>query len=203
MEQWVCAFFPLPRYGHVTLNTAESTNAWLLECRKRSQMKLFFKAIQKVNARFARRPDMYTARDDAAMVDKVLAEIVKDNENGRRLEAQFASDVFAVQSCPEIDVLRAVDLEKRECSCKKFQDMGFPCKHACAAALLAGVDIPSLYIDEHNVWTLRMFYEHGIIPVDIETVPSLALEVPLIQRQVGRPMVNRIPLQIEDSQKKV
>ena len=40
-EQRERAFFPLPRYGHVTSNIAESTNAWLLECRKRSPMKLF------------------------------------------------------------------------------------------------------------------------------------------------------------------
>ena len=43
---------------------------------------------------------MYTAQDEAAIGDRVFAEIVKNNENGRRLEAQFASGhVFAVQSC--------------------------------------------------------------------------------------------------------
>ena len=147
---------------------------------------------------------MYAAQDEAAIVDKVFAEIVKNNENGRRLEAQFASgNVFSVQSCPESDVWRVVDLEKRECSCKKFQDMGFPCKHACAAALLAGVDIPSLCIDEHCLGTLRMVYEHGIIPVDIETITSLPLEAPLVHRQAGRPIVNRIRRRDEDRPKKV
>ena len=77
----MCAFFPLPRYGHVTLNTAESTNAWLLECRKRSPMKLFLKVINKVNARFADRLEMFTVQGEAAIVDKVFAEIVKNNEN--------------------------------------------------------------------------------------------------------------------------
>ena len=81
-EQLVRAFFPLPRYGHVTSNNAESTNAWLLECRKRSPMKLFLKAIQKINARFAGRWEIYDAQDEAAIVDKVFAEIVKNNENG-------------------------------------------------------------------------------------------------------------------------
>ena len=87
-EQWVRAFFPMPRYGHVTSNIAESTNAWLLECRKRSPTKLFIKAIQKINARFAERREMNTAQDETAIVDWVLTEIVKNHENGRRLEAR-------------------------------------------------------------------------------------------------------------------
>ena len=60
-EQWMGAFFPMPRYGHVTSNIAESTNAWLLECRKRSPTKLFIRAIQKVKARFAKKKEKYAA----------------------------------------------------------------------------------------------------------------------------------------------
>ena len=139
------AFFPMPRYGHVTSNIAESTYAWLLECRKRSPTKLFMKAIQKINARFAERREMNTAQDETAIVDWVLTEIVKNNENGRRLEARRVSGpVFDVQSRVGSEASRVVNLETRECSCMKFQDLGFPCKHACAAAILAGVDIPSL-----------------------------------------------------------
>ena len=85
----------------------------------------------------------------------------------------------------------------------KFQDLGFPCKHACAAAILAGVDIPSLCIQERHVLTLRMVYEMGIIPVDIETIPSLPLEAPLVHRQAGRPKMKRIRRQNEDRPKKV
>ena len=166
-------------------------------------MKLFLKAIQKINERFGDRLERFTVQDEAAIVDKVFAEIVKNNENGRRLEAQFSSgNVFAVQSSPESDVWRVVDLEKRECSCKKFLDMGFTCKQTCTAALLAGVDIPWLCIDQHRVWTLRMVYEHGIIPVHIETIPSITLEAPLVHRQAGRPNVNHIRRRDEDRQKK-
>ena len=84
----------------------------------------------------------------------------------------------------------------------KFQDLGFPCKHACAAAILADVVIPSLCIDERRVGALQRVYEIGIVPFDIETIPSLPLEAPLVHRQAGRPKVKRIQRQNEDRPKR-
>ena len=52
-KNWVRAFFPLPRYGHVTSNIAESTNSALRECRKCPPTKLFILAIRSINAKFA------------------------------------------------------------------------------------------------------------------------------------------------------
>ena len=203
-KQWVLAYFPMPRYGHVTSNIAESTNSALRKCRKCPPTKLFIKTIQTINATFAKRREKYANGNETDIVAKVLAKMVKLVEKGRQLAARSVSGhVFDVQSRPGVDASRIVDLEKRECTCMKFQDLGYPCKHACAAALLAGVDIPSLCIDERRVGALRRVYEFGIIPIDMETIPLIPIEPPLIKRQAGRPKVKRIRRRDEDRPKKI
>ena len=140
-DQWVRAFFPLPRFGHVTSNIAESANAWLLECRKRHPMRLFVKAIQKINVRFAERREKYANGNETDIVDDVFATIVTNTEAGRRLDVISASDdVFDVQSRPGSNASRTVNLLTMECSCKLFQDLGYPCPHACSALLHVIVD---------------------------------------------------------------
>ena len=69
-----------------------------------------------------------------------------------------------------------VNLNERTCSCIKFKNHGIPREYVCSAALKDGVDILSLCIDERRIGTLRMVYQYGIIPVDIETIPSIPLE---------------------------
>ena len=192
-EHWVRAFFPMPRYGHVTSNIAESMNSTLRDCRKRPPLTLFVKAVRKINATFAEKREKYAAGNATDIVENVFAEIVANTEAGRQLLATSVfGPVFEVKSSVPGNASRIVDLERRQCSCMMFQDLGYPCAHACSAALLAGVDIPSLCIDERRVGTLRTVYEFGIIPVDIENVHPIPLEPPLVRRQAGRPMVNRI-----------
>ena len=158
-----------------------------------SPRRLFITVIQKINAMFAERREKYAAGNETDIADRIFAKMVKRTEDGRKLEARHASGpVFDVQSCEGSDASRVVNLETRECSCMKFQDYGYPCKHACSAALQAGVDIPSLCIDERRVGALRRVYAFGIIPVDLLTIPSIPLEPPIVQRQAGRPKANRI-----------
>ena len=162
-------------------------------------MRLFVKAIQKINVRFAERREKYANGNETDIVDDVFATIVTNTEAGRRLDVISASDdVFDVQSRPGSNASRTVNLLSRECSCNLFQDLGYPCPHACSATLHVGVDIPSLCIDERMIGSLLMVYDTGIVPVDIDNVPSHVLEPPLVQRQAGRPMVNRIGPQHED-----
>ena len=203
-KHWVRAFFPMPRYGHVTSNIAESTNSALRECRKCPPTKLFIMAIRNINAKFAERREKYASGNETDIAGKIMAKLVKRVEDGRKLEARRVSgSVFDVQSRVGSDTSRTVDLERRQCTCMKFQDYGYPCNHACAAALLAGVDITSLCIDERRVGALRRVYEMGIIPVDIETILPIPLEPPLVQRLPGRPKVKRIRRRDEDRRKRI
>ena len=198
-EHWVRAFFPLPRYGHVTSNIAESTNASLLKIRKCSPLKLFMKTIQKINATFAERREKYATANPADLADTIFAIVAKNLEDGRRLEARTVDGItFDVDDQPGSQASRIVNLTARTCTCMKFQDHGFPCAHACSAALKANVDYRTLCIDERRVGSLQAVYRVGIIPVDIETIEPVALLPPLVVRQAGRPMVNRIRRKNED-----
>ena len=94
-EHWVRAFFPLPRYGHVTSNIAESMNSVLRDCRKRPPMTLFVKAVRKINANFAEKRERYAAGNATDIVESVFAELVANTEAGRQL---IARSVFGPSS---------------------------------------------------------------------------------------------------------
>ena len=192
-EHLVRAFFPMPRYGHVTSNIAEATNSALLKIRKYPPTKLFVKVIEKINATFAEKREKYADANPADLVGPIFDAVEKNIEDGRKLFARASSDnVFAVDIRPGIRLSRVVKLAERTCTCSLFQDLGYPCAHACSAALKADIDPHTLCIAERRVGALQAVYRAGIIPVDLETIPSLPLEAPLVQRQAGRPKVKRI-----------
>ena len=202
-EQWVRAFFPLPRYGHLTSNIAESTNAALKKFKKYPPLKFFVKAIRKINTTFAERREHYANGNPMDIVDNIMQEIATNIEAGRRMVARNVfGNVFDVQTELGSNSVRIVDLVARTCSCKMFQDLGYPCAHACAAALETQIDIMTLCIDERRIGALRAVYEMGIIPVDVESVQSMVLLPPLVHRLPGRPKSKRIRSKAEDRYKR-
>ena len=192
-EQWVRAFFPRPRFGHTTSNVAESINAWLLKERKYPPLKFFLEALLKVNALFAERRAQYQRLSPNNIEERTFASVVKNNEEGRRLETWIVSGLrFQVESHVGGRSRRDVDLEQHTCTCMEFQDLGYPCIHACAAAQTAGVDVLSLCIHERRVGALQRVYEQGVALVDMENVPTEVVLPPIVQRQPGRPKSRRI-----------
>ena len=87
-EHWVRAFFPLPRYGHVTSNIAESMNSVLRDCWKRPPMTLFVKVVRKITANFAEKRERYAAGNATDIVETVFAELVANTDAGRQLVAR-------------------------------------------------------------------------------------------------------------------
>ena len=81
-EQWVRAFFPLPRYGHVTSNIAVAKNSWLLECRTLPLMFFFHETIRKINTPFSKRREFYEKGDPNDIEEDVLVKIVKNTDEG-------------------------------------------------------------------------------------------------------------------------
>ncbi|GAA0151753.1 hypothetical protein LIER_37349 [Lithospermum erythrorhizon] len=59
----------------------------------------------------------------------------------------------------------AVDLEKRKCTCRKWQLSGIPCKHTCASIRLNREDVDD-YVDEcYYIDTYKKVYQHAIVPI--------------------------------------
>ena len=108
--------------------------------------------------------------------------------DGRRLEAiRTFGMVFKVQSSLGSNAMRVVNLDRRTCTCKQFEDLGIPCVHACSAAFVAHVDVSTLCIEERRVSALRRVYAEGIMPVDMGTVPVEPVKPPFVRRLPGRP----------------
>ena len=165
-------------------------------------MRLFTEAIRKINALFSERRTKYVDGNPNDIVAEVFRELVKNTDDGRALNATHAFDmVFDVESRIPGNPSRVVDLDEKTCSCMMFQDLGYPCVHACIAALTAGVDIETLCIFERRIGALRMVYANGIVPVDIDSIEPEDLDPPTVQRQRGRPMIRRIRRQIEEQKR--
>ena len=62
-DRWVRAFFPGRRFGHLTSNVAESTNAWLDDVRKLKPTAMFGEFVRKVNILFHTRRTQYAKMD--------------------------------------------------------------------------------------------------------------------------------------------
>ena len=58
-ERWARAFFPAPRFGHVTSNISESMNHWLEEARHKDPVALFSTYIRHLNQLFETRREEY------------------------------------------------------------------------------------------------------------------------------------------------
>ena len=198
------AFFPMPRFGHVTSNMAESLNAWLQEQRSQPPLRFFLDTLRKINELFHERRQKYEGMNNDDIEPSTFASIIRNTEDGRRLECINVFRMkFQVESWVAGSALRDVDLECRECSCKQFEDLGYPCVHACSAALFSGVRIPSLCIPERRVGSLQMVYAEGIVLVDMESVRPQILASPLVQRLPGRPRIKRIRRAEEDRPRRV
>ena len=68
-----------------------------------------------------------------------------------------------------------------------FQDIGYPCPHACSAAFAAGIDVLTLCVEERRVQSLQMVNARRIIPVDMDDVEPENVLPPIVKRPSERP----------------
>ncbi|KAL2246245.1 UNVERIFIED_CONTAM: hypothetical protein Sindi_2892700 [Sesamum indicum] len=102
----------------------------------------------------------------------------------------------------------SVDLDKRSCSCRKWNLNGIPCKHACSAILCKGDD-PIKYVNEcYSVASYKNVYKTAIMPMvgrDLWTATQFIPPLPPnFGRGAGRPPKSRRrePDEIVSKQKK-
>ncbi|KAG8363831.1 hypothetical protein BUALT_Bualt19G0063100 [Buddleja alternifolia] len=88
-----------------------------------------------------------------------------------------------------------VDLEKRICTCRKWELSGIPCKHALSAIYCQGLQVEDFVADCYSVDTYKKVYGPAIMPVNgrsewVKTgfVPPLP---PNSGRSVGKPPIAR------------
>jgi hypothetical protein len=118
-----------------------------------------------------------------------LQSVIRD---GRRLVA-YPSDQHTglVTDLEGNDFIIRIDVGT--CSCGKFQEFDFPCKHVAAFALSKGQD-PVQYVG--GVYTVEHYkrtYEQAIPPIVASQLQTLReIRPPMIKRGRGRPRKLRI-----------
>ncbi|XP_021979897.1 uncharacterized protein LOC110876021 [Helianthus annuus] len=93
---------------------------------------------------------------------------------------------------------RVVNLDKRTCSCRKWEITGMPCRHAVAALWLRAANggrVGALESCVHPVYTMdrwRLVYSHKVNPLNgrtlwVKTLFPVTITPPKHHTQVGRP----------------
>lgn len=95
--------------------------------------------------------------DPTDIKEAILVQIVKNTGQSRKLKSTHVDGLI---KCSEMNInensSRVVDLEKMTGSWKLFQDFVFGRVNACRAAMMAGIKIESLCIDERRLRSLSM-----------------------------------------------
>jgi hypothetical protein len=113
-------------------------------------------------------------------------------EKCRRYRAMLA-DESIVQIVDDDGKDWIVDLDRRTCTCLKFQEHGGPCPHAIMAARARRVDPYTLFSDAFTLATYRYTYQASIYPVIVRDLePGPGCLPPLISKKRGRPKTRRV-----------
>ncbi|GAA0154998.1 hypothetical protein LIER_12828 [Lithospermum erythrorhizon] len=101
-----------------------------------------------------------------------------------------------------------IDLEKRHCTCRKWQLNEIPCKHGCAVIRFSGKNVEEYVHECYSIATYKAVYAHAIKPMsesDLWPQPDRVppLPPPLTSKKVGRiRKLRRVnPIEVEDKGK--
>ena len=193
-ECWSSAKFPGKRYGQLTTSISESFNNVMKGARGKAITNLAehtrMKATEWANNRRASCAAWITPITPAAL------EILLRNRENSRQHNVFSVDahIYQVNSPAFQDV---VDLDKRTCSCRTFQDIGIPCEHACVAIDAAGLDCHDFIEKWWLTETYKETYAKPIMPTldrsqwDKSGPPTPYILPPEYKRGPGRPEERR------------
>ncbi|KAH7842803.1 hypothetical protein Vadar_009403 [Vaccinium darrowii] len=193
-DRWSTVHFPGCRYGELYSNVAESFNSWI----KKERYLPIRNLVDSIRVKIM---DMIVVRREKASewVGKICPKMEKkfhDSYQESRSWVVMPSGygVFEVHSEPTV----TVDLIGRTCSCRKWQQDGFPCCHAVGVITSSGKE-PSEYVDPYFFTeTYRASYSHSINPIPTLWMPRHSNDEeiilpPLSKKPPGRPKTSRIP----------
>ena len=168
LDRWVRGFFPGRRFGHLTSNVAESTNAWRDDVRKLKPTGMFAEFVRKVNVLFHTRRTQYAKMDPDFLPKTVADTFDRSIEAGRRIGVVRNSEsVFEVQRLSNGNAYRVVNLATISCTCGVPQEERIPCPHLCAASLFIKQDPIQFVLRERFVSSIRPVYSETTTPIDI------------------------------------
>ncbi|KAH9273261.1 hypothetical protein BASA83_004553 [Batrachochytrium salamandrivorans] len=191
-KRWARSHFPVPRFGTVTSNSAESLNSWMEEYRDKSHLGILACWVSH-SARL-----LYSRKQEYANADTVLSPrsfrtFNQNRDNGRRHQMfQTGDHLFKVTSLTS-GYTRMVNLETKTCSCMEFQEMQFPCAHAALAISTNRQPVNQFVDRSYLLSSLQSAYSQQIVSVDLDTINcDEALQSPNVVKKAGRPRKVRL-----------
>jgi MULE transposase domain/SWIM zinc finger len=192
-ENWSRAHFPVPRFGHVTSNIAESMNAWMKTLRKQAPFFALVSFVEFVSKHFAERKEKYSA--ELHVLPRRIQQAVDGNvEEGRFLKVQKTTSAskFQVQTAKFGSFFRVVDVESKSCSCKGPWEFGIPCSHLCAVSLHLNLQAETFCHVKRQISEIRKIYSEEMELCDVTCLESVEIK-PNDQAKIrGRPKTRRI-----------
>lgn len=204
-EHWMSAYFPVPRFGIVTSNAAESMNSSIADERLAAHLAIFIRITRKISIRLTTLHTRYQGLADT-VVPRIDATLRKAVDSALRREvlphtATEASRIFEVKRLSKQEY-RVVDLAKRTCTCGVWEEMQYPCVHA-HAAILHEKELVSSYVHAaFLVSSCKEAVSGTIVPVDVEVCDRDETSLPpIVQRRPGKQKTRRFPSAGEEEEK--
>ncbi|XP_018443737.1 uncharacterized protein LOC108815724 [Raphanus sativus] len=146
---WTRSHFEGERFNVMTSNAAESLNKALLPARDSPIMALLKFIRQKLCTWYeSRRGEISKMKGNVPdHIEKILVEQLVLSTC--LLVLPCSTWVFEVTHKPT-GFGFTVDLDKRTCTCLEFQKLGFPCRHAIAAASVRNMQY-NMFVCKHRV----------------------------------------------------
>jgi hypothetical protein len=200
-ELWIRSKFPISRFGITNSNSVEVVFSalrparflpvlyCLLELETYSYSKKFEKHLKSITY------------NDCDLVEAIQNSLEIEIEQSVFYRVRRTGINTAVISGTSVLRNYSVDIKNSVCSCGKFQEMQFPCTHACVFLLSIGKDPKQFCHRTHYGYFHKMLYDEDVdyrptVLADLLAAPILAIEPPTQYPKRGRPKSdNRIESQ--------
>ncbi|KAL1198660.1 hypothetical protein V5N11_027563 [Cardamine amara subsp. amara] len=208
ISHWTRAYFQGKRYNIMSSNVAECLNAALANALELPIVTMV-DAIRMMIMRwfYERRTKSYNhAGTVTPEVEKMLVKNLADSAGLSVFPA--TNSIFQINS-GEGDPF-SVDLERGSCTCRVFDTLGIPCRHAMAAARVSGIPVHAMVDDLYKTKNWQNAYSNVVMPVPnaAETDATNSNEnydmlPPVSKQPAGRPRKRRIPSAGENMPSKI
>ncbi|XP_021750658.1 uncharacterized protein LOC110716347 [Chenopodium quinoa] len=185
----------------ITSNMAETFNGYIINARAKHLLYM----LEDIRAALMRR--LVIKRQEMEKWKSVLCPRIQKKLESEKEEAANCEVIPSSQSVFQVSHIldtMSVDLEKRTCTCRKWDMCGIPCCHAVAAIFFCHKKAED-YVDE--CYKKEMYlkaYENSIPPIEGERhwpQSELSMDPPPIKVGPGRPRKNRRKDPFEDPKK--
>ncbi|GAB4835597.1 hypothetical protein Ancab_039512 [Ancistrocladus abbreviatus] len=194
-DNWANAFFRGARYNHLTSNFGEIFYSWAADAHELPITQMVDVIRGKImELFFARRADsnQWLGRLAPSMEEKLEKESLKVHS----LQVLVpAGSTFEVRG----ETIEIVDIDHWDCSCKGWQLIGLPCRHAIAVITCIGRSPYEFCSRYFTIESYRLTYSESIHPVPNVDRPlqndssqvAVTVTPPPTRRPPGRPTKKR------------